>query len=125
MLSHWLKEGLLLSTGMLTNFNILINFIFVSFLLNPFYKKKGKKWQQRRKILTPAFHFSILEEYVDCFDTQSSILVNKLKNYKPDEKIEFYPLITLCALDIICETTMGTSLNAQSGESAYAKAVRE
>lgn len=86
---------------------------------------EGKKWLQRRKILTPAFHFSILEEYVECFDTQSSILVDKLSKYKPNEKIEFYPLITLCALDIICETTMGTSLNAQSTDSAYAKAVRE
>jgi cytochrome P450 family 4 len=59
----------------------------------------GKKWQSRRKILTPGFHFGILEEFVKVFDQNSKILVDKLKN---QNSIDFYPLALLFALDNIC-----------------------
>jgi cytochrome P450 family 4 len=88
----------------------------------------GKKWSQRRKIITPTFHFKILEEFIETFDRQSDILVDKLRhkmqksNGKP---FDVYPFITLCALDVICESAMGTTVDAQQGNSDYAKAVNE
>jgi len=63
----------------------------------------GTKWHKRRKILTPAFHFKILEDFVDVFLEQSAILVKKLKCEIGNEAgFNIFPYVTLCALDIIC-----------------------
>lgn len=62
----------------------------------------GQKWISRRKILTPAFHFKILEDFVEIFDRQSSILVQKLKKFEGRGEFNIFPLTALCALDIIC-----------------------
>jgi cytochrome P450 family 4 len=75
-LKPWLNTGLLTSTG--------------------------SKWISRRKILTPAFHFKILEDFVETFDTQSSVLVEKLRKFEGRGEFNIFPLTALCALDIIC-----------------------
>lgn len=62
----------------------------------------GKKWHQRRKALTPAFHFKILEQFVEIFNRQSDVFVQVLSKYKPVDKIELYPIVTLYALDVVC-----------------------
>lgn len=62
----------------------------------------GKKWQFRRKILTPAFHFRILDDFIDIFREQSDILVEKLGKECGQEPFNIFPYVTLCALDIVC-----------------------
>lgn len=87
----------------------------------------GEKWRSRRKILTPAFHFKILEDFIDVFLDQSLILVKKLKHEIGNESgFNIFPYVTLCTLDIICETAMGRQMNTQeNSESEYVKAVYE
>lgn len=101
ILGQWLGNGLLLSDG--------------------------KVWHQRRKIITPTFHFSILEQFVEVFDQQSNICVQCLEQ-KADgvSTFDVYPFICLAALDIIAETAMGTKVDAQLTErTPYAEAVNE
>ncbi|PSN43039.1 Cytochrome P450 4C1 [Blattella germanica] len=85
----------------------------------------GAKWQTHRKMLTPAFHFSILENFIDIFAEKSEILVNKLENELSSDDFDVFPYMCRCTLDIICETAMGVSINAQEVEqrSEYINAV--
>jgi len=53
-------------------------------------------------MLTPSFHFKILEQFIPTFNANASILVEKLKQHTGDQPINIGPLVTLCALDIIC-----------------------
>lgn len=113
-LKPWLGTGLLLSTG--------------------------DKWFKRRKILTPAFHFQILEKFVTIMNEQSKIFVKKLETVKGRE-VNIFPLVNLLALDVICglfglefynqfmirtlllEAAMGCKINAQLEDSKYVRAV--
>lgn len=62
----------------------------------------GLKWKKRRRVITPAFHFSILENFVDIFERVGDVFIKKLETHIEEEKVDIYPLITLYALDIIC-----------------------
>lgn len=62
----------------------------------------GNRWRKHRKIITPAFHFQILEEFINVFNSQSDVLVDKLKEESKKGTIDIYPFIARCTLDIIC-----------------------
>lgn len=61
----------------------------------------GEKWRKRRKLLTPTFHFSILERFVDVFDKAGDKLVEKLKS-TTGQAFDISPYVSLCSLDIVC-----------------------
>ncbi|XP_017773169.1 PREDICTED: uncharacterized protein LOC108560224 [Nicrophorus vespilloides] len=86
----------------------------------------GEKWQRHRKIITPTFHFQILEKFLVTFDLKSSILVEKLKKHSDQIDFDISPYIYNCTLDIICETAMGISMNIQENStSSYVQAVKD
>lgn len=61
----------------------------------------GKKWFQRRKVITPAFHFKILDQFIEIFDKHGKTLVENLQKSK-GYTIDVFQPIALSALDIIC-----------------------
>lgn len=86
-----------------------------------------KKWHNRRKVLTPGFHFSILEFFVQVFDRQADILLRKLEKYAGIcESFDICNYVNLYALDVICETSMGVTIHAQTDkESEYVNSIKE
>ncbi|CAH1966528.1 unnamed protein product [Acanthoscelides obtectus] len=97
---EWLGTGLLTSTGI--------------------------KWRKRRKMLTPSFHFSILENFMDVFEKVGDIFIERLWEEVGKPSVDIYPLVSLCTLDIICEASMGISINAiNDGDSEYVRSVKQ
>nr|XP_022318084.1 cytochrome P450 4V2-like isoform X1 [Crassostrea virginica]XP_022318120.1 cytochrome P450 4V2-like isoform X1 [Crassostrea virginica] len=86
----------------------------------------GSKWKMRRRLLTPTFHFKILNDFVGVFHDQASIMVKRLSQVSDGREFNIFNYITLCALDIICETAMGRTVEAQSNsDSDYVKSVNK
>lgn len=85
----------------------------------------GHKWKVHRKIITPTFHFKILEKYVDVFNKNGHILIERLSEKVNGPVFDICPYITEYTLDVICETAMGVTVNSQRGENKdYVEAVR-
>uniref|UniRef100_A0A1B6IN95 Cytochrome P450 n=2 Tax=Homalodisca liturata TaxID=320908 RepID=A0A1B6IN95_9HEMI len=77
-----------------------IYWILYSWLNRGLLTSEGSKWRKHRKILTPAFHFRILDKFVPVFEKNARILVEKLGGMVGKE-FDIMPTISLCSLDII------------------------
>lgn len=78
-LEPWLKEGLLVS--------------------------RGQKWHKRRKAITPAFHFKILDQFIEVFERESRLFLQNMdKEYRmqDDKGFDLYDWVNLLTLDTIC-----------------------
>ncbi|KAK5648495.1 hypothetical protein RI129_003387 [Pyrocoelia pectoralis] len=74
----------------------------------------GTKWHNRRKILTPTFHFHILEQFMETFVEESKKIVNKLELECEKSWTDVVPIVGGYTLNSICETAMGTRMNNES-----------
>ncbi|KAF5277798.1 hypothetical protein FQR65_LT03778 [Abscondita terminalis] len=98
---------------------------FDSWLGSGLLTSDGPKWKKHRKLLTPAFHFQILEQFIQVFENQSNILIKKLEDHINAE-VDVFPYMTLHALDVICEATMNSPINAQlNPNSDFVKSVKD
>ncbi|KAH9512026.1 Cytochrome P450 4V2, variant 2 [Dermatophagoides farinae] len=91
MLKPWLNEGLLTSAS--------------------------NKWRSRRKLLTPTFHFNILEQFLPIMNEQAQILSRIINDRQlkagGNGYLDIVPLITNATLDVISETAMGVKIGSQ------------
>ncbi|KAM8719127.1 hypothetical protein ACLKA7_011783 [Drosophila subpalustris] len=123
-----LVEGLLLSKQQLRK--SVVYGALGSWLGNGLLLSRGELWHDMRKIITPAFHFNILEQHIDVFDRQCNVLIDKLKpladSREQQAAINIYPYVGLAALDIISEAAMGVSIDAQMNvDSPVVQAVKD
>ncbi|XP_070157186.1 cytochrome P450 4C1-like [Polyergus mexicanus] len=70
----------------------------------------GAKWHARRKILTPAFHFNILNQFVDILIKEGDCMTKSLKDVGGTVVKDLVPFVSEHTLNAICETAMGISL---------------
>lgn len=67
----------------------------------------GTKWKTRRRLLTPSFHFRILDSFVRPMNMRARITVEKLRQRCSEPWIDIAPLVADCTLNILLETIMG------------------
>ena len=64
-------------------------------------------------MITPTFHFEILNDFLNVMNEQAQILVDELaKLEKTKQEINIFKHIGLCALDIICGTYLALFLES-------------
>ncbi|XKL61636.1 hypothetical protein PGB90_001469 [Kerria lacca] len=73
-------------------------------------------WRNHRKILTPAFHFKMLENSVPTMKKNAQILSQQLEKKINQPEFDIESFIEKCSLDIISETAMGIMLNTQTSD---------
>ncbi|KAG8244664.1 hypothetical protein J6590_017609 [Homalodisca vitripennis] len=74
---------------------------------------KGDRWHSHRKLITPTFHFNILESFVDVFVARTADFMKDLNIFLADNDLsekfnDISPFTRKLTLDFICETAMGT-----------------
>eukprot|EP01097_Dermamoeba_algensis_P004250 TRINITY_DN2808_c0_g1_i1.p1 TRINITY_DN2808_c0_g1~~TRINITY_DN2808_c0_g1_i1.p1 ORF type:complete len:516 (-),score=125.41 TRINITY_DN2808_c0_g1_i1:39-1586(-) len=84
------------------------------------------KWKRKRNLLTPAFHFDILQSYFPIYVKHIRVFCQKLlQASKEDKSVDLTRLTLLCSLDIINECAFGVEVNAQNqSNSDYVNSVQ-
>lgn len=50
----------------------------------------GKKWERNRRLLTPAFHFTILQSYVNIYNLAAdTMMVSSLYDVRSSQYVDF------------------------------------
>lgn len=62
----------------------------------------NQKWFNRRRVITPTFHFKILEQFFEVFIKHNKILLKKIES-KADGKIfDIFPFVTASVMNALC-----------------------
>ncbi|KAK8768427.1 hypothetical protein V5799_015108 [Amblyomma americanum] len=69
-------------------------------------------WRTRRKILTPAFHFKTLRNYVPIMNRRTNHVVEKLMK-KEATAFDILPVLRQAAFGMLFETAMGVNINEE------------
>lgn len=81
---------------------------------------RGKRWKSRRRLISPAFHFTIINDFVPTFVECGEKLCVELNRQRASNQNVIEHLmnpIEICALQIICQTSIGVSLESiKSGD---------
>jgi cytochrome P450 family 4 len=82
------------------------DFLYICSITHILIFTTGSRWRNRRRLLTPAFHFQILNSFVDVFNEKSADCAREftkaIEAHGDENEIDIFPMMTQCALDIIC-----------------------
>ncbi|KAF5272199.1 hypothetical protein FQA39_LY01281 [Lamprigera yunnana] len=81
-------------------------------------------WKYHRKIINPAFNQKILDTFMHIFVNQSIVLIDQLSKEVDGGVFNVHRYISRCSLDIICETAMGVTVDAQTKPSKLLHEIR-
>ncbi|KAI4489410.1 hypothetical protein M0802_011165 [Mischocyttarus mexicanus] len=85
----------------------------IPWLGNGLLTSNGKRWFHRRKLLTPTFHSGVLDDYFISAMNEAKIMVNCLKE-EIGKRFDIVPYAKRATLDVICDSSMGYRINAQT-----------
>uniref|UniRef100_A0A131Z278 Cytochrome p450 4v2 n=1 Tax=Rhipicephalus appendiculatus TaxID=34631 RepID=A0A131Z278_RHIAP len=71
--------------------------------------EKGK-WRSRRKVLTPAFHFRVLDDYAPIMNRRAREMITRLNTMGTDF-FDVVPVVRFAAFGILFETALGVQID--------------
>lgn len=77
----------------------------------------GIRWKSHRKLLTPAFDFKILDNFIPIMSRSTEMLANHLEDRVQNNDglvTDMTFLVSACAFNILCETAVGVKREADS-----------
>ena len=89
---------------------------------------EGNKWFRNRRLLTPAFHYSILKNYVSIYNSCVSILLDRWhKSARQGKSVLVFQTISSMSLDIILQCAFSFKSNTQEEKTQhpYARSCNE
>ncbi|KAI9563275.1 hypothetical protein GHT06_010733 [Daphnia sinensis] len=95
---------------------------FNKWLGNSVMLSSGDHWKNRRRIVTPAFHFQNYQSFIDVFNEKSSMCTAEFERIigtQGDTEIDISRPLNKCALNIICETAMGQEAKIEEEKDVY------
>lgn len=88
---------------------------------------KDDLWHRHRRLLTPAFHFGVLDQFTGTIFDKVQILndsIGSLYDQNPNQLINIFPMAIKFTLDASCKTIMGLDLEVQKNhENEYGEAL--
>ncbi|GIY08402.1 cytochrome P450 4V2 [Caerostris extrusa] len=75
-------------------------------------KNGGSQWKAQRKLLSAGFQSSMLKGYVTVFNEHAQKLVEILHEETGKDFTCVESLLSLCSLDIVCESILGVKIGA-------------
>ncbi|KAM7365510.1 hypothetical protein PAMP_016430 [Pampus punctatissimus] len=87
----------------------------------------GEEWSRRRRLLTPAFHFDILKDYVAKFNTSADTMHEKWRRLVAEGRtnLEMFDHVTLMTMDSLLKCAFSYNSNCQQSTSEYVSAIVE
>lgn len=61
-----------------------------------------EKWFARRRVITPTFHFKILEQFFDVFVKHNQTLLEKINDKANQKPFDIFPLVTSSVMNALC-----------------------
>ncbi|KAG7503777.1 hypothetical protein JOB18_044750 [Solea senegalensis] len=85
----------------------------------------GDEWLRRRRLLTPAFHFDILKNYVSTFNASANTMHGKWCRLVAEGRtnVEIFDHVTLMTLDSLLKCAFSYNSNCQESNSEYVSAI--
>ncbi|XP_036947639.1 cytochrome P450 4F3 isoform X1 [Acanthopagrus latus] len=87
----------------------------------------GDEWSRKRRLLTPAFHFDILKNYVAIFNTSTDTMHEKWCRLVAEgtTNMEMFDQVILMTLDSLLKCAFSYNSNCQQSTSEYVSAIVE
>uniref|UniRef100_A0A8C5EDN4 Leukotriene-B(4) omega-hydroxylase 2-like n=1 Tax=Gouania willdenowi TaxID=441366 RepID=A0A8C5EDN4_GOUWI len=87
----------------------------------------GVEWARKRRLLTPAFHFDVLRNYIATFNSSANTMHQKWRRLVAEGRctLELFGHVSLMTLDTLLKCAFSYDSNCQESTSEYVSAVIE
>ncbi|XP_078692542.1 cytochrome P450 4F4-like isoform X1 [Branchiostoma floridae x Branchiostoma belcheri] len=97
---------------------------FRPWLGNGLLLSDGDVWKSRRRLITPAFHFDALKQYVSVYNREAEQLIEKLSEFAENgDCFEMFQQASFCTLEIILQCAFSTEGMSEQTKSGYVSAI--